>query len=178
MSWIDSPAGVRYPGSARVEKGLETYNDTFSIMIPPRKTRSIRIRDLSIGGNFPSPVQSMAATRTQDLDATLRQIRILEAAGADLVRLAVDSRADVEALSKLREKTTARLSVDLQESYRLAAEVAPFVDKIRYNPGHLHHHEKQKPVEDKVKFIADVAAKHGCAIRIGINAGSIAPAYL
>jgi len=147
-------------------------------MIPPRKTRSIRIRDLSIGGNFPIAVQSMAATRTQDLDATLRQIRILEAAGADLVRLAVDSRADVEALGKLREKTSARLSVDLQESYRLAADVAPFVDKIRYNPGHLHHHEKSKPVEEKVSFIADVASRNGCAIRIGINAGSIAPAYL
>jgi len=147
-------------------------------MIPPRRTRTIRIRGLSVGGAAPIAVQSMAATRTADLEATLRQIRILEAAGADLVRVAVDSRADVEALRKLREKTSTRLSVDLQESYRLATEVAPFVDKIRYNPGHLHHHEKQKSVEEKVGFIADVAAKHGCAIRIGINAGSIAPAYL
>jgi (E)-4-hydroxy-3-methylbut-2-enyl-diphosphate synthase len=161
-----------------VGKGTKTYNVAFQAMIPPRKTRSIRIRDLSIGAGAPIAVQSMAATRTRDLEATLRQIRILEAAGADLIRVAVDSRADVEALGKLREKTSSRLSVDLQENYRLAAEVAPFVDKIRYNPGHLHHHEKHKSVEEKVGFVADVAARHACAIRIGINAGSIAPEYL
>jgi (E)-4-hydroxy-3-methylbut-2-enyl-diphosphate synthase len=146
-------------------------------MIPSRKTRSIRIRDLEVGGSAPIAVQSMAATSTRDLEATARQIAILERAGADLVRIAVDSRADVEALAKLREKTSARLSVDLQESYRLAADVAPHVDKIRYNPGHLHHHEKERSVEEKVAFVADAAQKHGCAIRIGINAGSIAPEY-
>jgi (E)-4-hydroxy-3-methylbut-2-enyl-diphosphate synthase len=146
-------------------------------MIPARKTRTIRIRDLEVGGRAPIAVQSMAATSTRDLEATERQVRILETAGADLVRIAVDSRADVEALAKLRERTSARLSVDLQESYRLAAEVAPHVDKIRYNPGHLHHHEKEKSVEHKVAFVADAAEKHGCAIRIGINAGSIAPEY-
>jgi len=146
-------------------------------MIPPRKTRSIRIGDLRVGGDASIAVQSMAATRTRDLDATERQIRILNAAGADLVRIAVDGRADVDALAELRERTDARLSVDLQESYRLAPEVAPFVDKIRYNPGHLHHHERQRNAEQKVAFIAEAAGKHGCAIRIGINAGSIAPEY-
>ena len=146
-------------------------------MLPPRKTRTIHIRDLEVGGSAPVAVQSMAATSTRDLEATERQVRILEGAGADLVRIAVDSRADVDALAKLRERTSARLSVDLQESYRLAADVAPFVDKIRYNPGHLHHHEKEKSVEHKVAFVADAAEKHGCAIRIGINAGSIAPEY-
>jgi len=146
-------------------------------VIPSRKTRTIRIRDLAVGGSAPIAVQSMAATSTRDLEATARQVSILEKAGADLVRIAVDSRADVEALAKLRERTSARLSVDLQESYRLAADVAPFVDKIRYNPGHLHHHEKERSVEQKVAFVVDTAAKHGCAIRIGINAGSIAPEY-
>jgi (E)-4-hydroxy-3-methylbut-2-enyl-diphosphate synthase len=146
-------------------------------MIPPRPSRTIRIRDLELGGSAPIAVQSMAATRTRDLEATLRQIRILEAAGADLIRIAVDSQEDVRALERLREQTTARLSVDLQESYRLAAEVAPFVDKVRYNPGHLHHHEKHKSVEQKVGFLVDVAREHRCALRIGINAGSIAPEY-
>ncbi len=146
-------------------------------MIPPRKTRTISIRGLEVGGAAPIAVQSMAATRTRDLDATLRQIRILEAAGADLIRIAVDSRADVDALATLRAQTDARLSVDLQESYRLAEHVAPYVDKIRYNPGHLHHHEKEKSTRDKVAWIVDQAAKHDCAIRIGINAGSIAPEY-
>jgi (E)-4-hydroxy-3-methylbut-2-enyl-diphosphate synthase len=119
----------------------------------------------------------MAATRTRDLEATARQLRILCEAGADLIRVAVDSREDVAALAKLREGTDARLSVDLQENYRLAETVAPFVDKVRYNPGHLHHHEKHKSVKDKVAFLVDVAAKNDCALRIGINAGSIAPEY-
>ena len=146
-------------------------------MIPPRKTRTIRIRDLQVGGSAPIAVQSMAATRTRDLEATARQIRILSAAGADLIRIAVDSKEDVAALAKLREATDARLSVDLQENYRLAETVAPFVDKVRYNPGHLHHHEKHKSVHDKVAFLVDVAHKNNCALRIGINAGSIAPEY-
>src|SRR5688572_13583593 len=146
-------------------------------MIPNRQTRTIRIRDLPVGGSAPIAVQSMAATRTRDLEATLRQIRILEEAGADLIRIAVDNKSDVEALAHLRTQTKARLSVDLQESYRLAELVAPHVDKIRYNPGHLHHHEKHKDVRSKVALIVEQAARHGCALRIGINAGSIAPEY-
>jgi (E)-4-hydroxy-3-methylbut-2-enyl-diphosphate synthase len=146
-------------------------------VIPPRKTRTIHVRDLPIGGEAPVAVQSMAATRTRDVEATLRQVAILEAAGADLVRIAVDSPADAAALAEIRGRTAARLSVDLQESYRLAELVAPHVDKIRYNPGHLHHHERSRSVRDKVAFLVDVAGQHGCAIRIGINAGSIAPQY-
>ncbi|HTF90796.1 MAG TPA: (E)-4-hydroxy-3-methylbut-2-enyl-diphosphate synthase [Planctomycetota bacterium] len=146
-------------------------------MIPPRKTRTISVRGLLIGGDAPIAVQSMAATRTQDIPATLRQVRILEAAGADLIRIAVDSQADVDALTLIRAQTSARLSVDLQENYRLAEKVAPFVDKLRYNPGHLHHHEKQKSTREKVAYLVDVAKRHGLALRIGVNAGSIAPEY-
>ncbi len=147
------------------------------LMIPPRKTRTISVRGLPIGGEAPIAVQSMAATRTQDIAATLRQVRILEAAGADLIRIAVDSVADVEALAQIRKQTSARLSVDLQENYRLAEKVAPFVDKLRYNPGHLHHHEKHKTTREKVAFLVGVAKQHGLALRIGVNAGSIAPEY-
>jgi (E)-4-hydroxy-3-methylbut-2-enyl-diphosphate synthase len=146
-------------------------------MIPQRSTRTIHVRDLAIGGGAPIAVQSMAATRTRDIEATLRQVRILEEAGADLIRIAVDAVADVEALAAIRAQTGARLSVDLQESYRLVEQVAPLVDKVRYNPGHLHHHEKDKPVEDKVAFIVEQARVNDCALRIGINAGSIAPEY-
>jgi len=146
-------------------------------MIPPRKSRTIHVKHLAIGGIAPIAVQSMAATQTRDIAATLRQVRILESAGADLVRIAVDSAADVDALAQIRAQSKALLSVDLQENYRLAAKVAPFVDKIRYNPGHLHHHEKDKTIREKVAFIVDVAKRHDCALRIGINAGSIAPEY-
>ncbi len=144
-------------------------------MIPARRSRTIHVRDLAIGGSAPIAVQSMAATPTRDLEATLRQVRILEEAGADLIRIAVDSKADVLALAQIRQRTSARLSVDLQENYRLAQAVAPYVDKLRYNPGHLHHHEKEKPVREKVAFLVDVARRHGLALRIGVNAGSIAP---
>jgi len=147
-------------------------------MIPPRKTRTIHVRDLALGGSAPIAVQSMAATRTQDVAATLRQVRLLEQAGADLIRIAVDGKKDVQALAAIRAETSARLVVDLQESYRLAEEVAPHVDKLRYNPGHLHHHEKEKPVERKVEYLVNVARAHGLALRIGVNAGSIAPQYL
>jgi len=70
------------------------------------------------------------------------------------------------------------LSVDLQENYKVADKVAPHVDKIRYNPGHLHHIDKRKTVPEKVKWIVDVARDHDLAIRIGVNCGSVAPAFL
>jgi (E)-4-hydroxy-3-methylbut-2-enyl-diphosphate synthase len=146
-------------------------------MIPPRKTRTIRVRQLPIGGDAPIAVQSMAATRTQDVAATVRQVERIQAAGADLVRIAVDSRADVAALAEIRRRTSALLSVDLQENYRLAELVAPHVDKLRYNPGHLHHHEREKPVEEKVAYLVGIAREHGLALRIGVNAGSVAPEY-
>lgn len=146
-------------------------------MIGARKTRTIHVRDLAIGGSAPIAVQSMAATRTQDVPATLRQVHLLEQAGADLVRIAVDSSADVEALAMIRSQTKSLLSVDLQENYRLAEKVAPHVDKLRYNPGHLHHHEKKKSVEEKVAYLVGVARDHELALRIGVNAGSIAPEY-
>lgn len=146
-------------------------------MIPPRKTRTIHIRNLAVGGDAPIAVQSMAATPTRDIEATLEQVRILEAAGADLIRIAVDNKADVDALARIRETTSTPLSVDLQENYRLVEQVAPHVDKVRYNPGHLHHHEREKPMADKVRYLVDQSAAHDCAMRIGVNAGSVAPEY-
>ena len=146
-------------------------------MIPPRKTRTIQVGNLKVGGAEPVAIQSMAATRTRDERATARQIEILEAAGADLIRIAIDSRADAASLVRLSNLTEVPLSVDLQESYRLAEVVAPHVQKIRYNPGHLHHHETHLAIAEKVRWIAGVAAAHTCAIRIGVNAGSIAPEY-
>jgi len=142
---------------------------------PRNPTRSVRIGRITIGAGHPIAVQSMTATKTADVEATVRQVRLLEAAGADIVRIAVDSAADAAAIAAIRADTGVSLSVDLQENYRLAARVAPHVDKIRYNPGHLHHHEKDRPVRDKVAWIADVAAAHGCALRVGVNCGSIDP---
>ena len=146
------------------------------ISIPRNSTRLVRIGSVAIGGGNPIAVQSMTATATQDVAATVGQVRDLERAGADIVRIAVDSRKDAEALAEIRKETSANLAVDLQENYRLVSDVAPHVDKVRYNPGHLYHHEREKPWQEKVKFIMGVAAEQGCAIRIGVNCGSVDPA--
>ena len=144
----------------------------------PRKTRKIRIGNVVIGGDSPIAVQSMAATQTQDLDATARQIEVLEKAKADVIRIAVDNEKDVEALKVLRKKfPDSTLSVDLQENYKLAPLVAPWVNKIRYNPGHLFHLEKEKTIREKVEFIVEAARENDCAIRIGVNCGSVDPDY-
>lgn len=118
----------------------------------------------------------MCATKTQDIAATSRQLSLLQDHGADIIRIAIDSRRDVEALAELRKGTAARLVVDLQESYKLAKSVAPYVQKIRYNPGHLYHHEKDVPVFEKVKYIVATAREHDLALRIGVNFGSLDPA--
>ena len=143
-----------------------------------RKTRKIRIGKLVIGGDSPIAVQSMAATQTQDLTATARQIEVLEKANADVIRIAVDSEKDVEALKELRKKfPDSTWSVDLQENYKLAPIVAPWVNKIRYNPGHLFHLEKAKSIREKVEFIVEAARENDCALRIGVNCGSVDPDY-
>lgn len=134
------------------------------------------VGNLAIGGGAPISVQSMCATRTTDIEATIGQVQLLSDHGADIIRIAIDSRKDVEALKIVRSRVSARLVVDLQESYRLAKSVAPFVDKIRYNPGHLFHHETSVPVREKVRFIVDTAREHQLAVRIGVNFGSLDPA--
>ena len=138
-------------------------------------TRAVRVGRVTLGAGHPVAVQSMCATRTQDVDATVEQAEAIRKAGGDVVRVAVDSAKDVDALAEVRRQTSANLVVDLQENYRLAARVAPHVDKVRYNPGHLYHHEKDKPVREKVRFLADVAREHDCAIRVGVNCGSVDP---
>ena len=139
-------------------------------------TRSVRIGTATIGAGHAIAVQSMTATKTRDVDATVAQVNALEAAGADVVRVAVDSSQDAAALAEIRRQTSANLAVDLQENYRLAELVAPHVDKLRYNPGHLYHHEREKPWREKVRYLADVARDNDCAIRVGVNCGSVDPA--
>lgn len=141
-------------------------------------TRSVSIGQVTIGSHHPIVVQSMCATRTQDIDATVAQANDLAAAGAGIVRIAVDNRKDTHALRVIRQQTDITLSVDLQENYRMAELVAPYVEKIRYNPGHLYHHEKQKPWQDKVRYLADVAGDNDCAMRVGVNCGSVDPEKL
>jgi (E)-4-hydroxy-3-methylbut-2-enyl-diphosphate synthase len=146
------------------------------VNLPRNPTRAVRIGSIIIGADHPIAVQSMCATHTQDVDATVAQINDLAAAGADVVRIAVDNPKDAAALAAIRAQTQANLSADLQENYRMAERVAPYVNKVRYNPGHLYHHERKKPWQDKVRYLVDIAGKNDCALRVGVNCGSVDPA--
>lgn len=145
------------------------------MQLPRNPTRPVAVGSVTIGGGRPIVIQSMCATKTADVAATAAQANALAEAGAGVVRIAVDTRQDAEALARVREQTVANLSVDLQENYRLAAEVALSVDKIRYNPGHLYHHERTRPWQDKVRYLAEIASQHNCALRVGVNCGSVDP---
>jgi (E)-4-hydroxy-3-methylbut-2-enyl-diphosphate synthase len=143
-----------------------------------RQTRSIAVGSVRVGGDAPLVVQSMCATKTRAIEATVAQCEQLRRAGAGIVRIAIDNEKEVAAVREIRRQTTATLAVDLQENYRLASAVAPYVDKIRYNPGHLHHVEREKSIADKVAWLVAVARDTDTAVRIGVNCGSIAPAFL
>jgi (E)-4-hydroxy-3-methylbut-2-enyl-diphosphate synthase len=145
--------------------------------LPRNPTRAVRIGTITVGAGHPIAVQSMCATRTKDIDATAEQLAMLVDAGADVVRIAVDARSDAEAAIEIaRRVPSANLCIDLQENYRLAELLAPHVAKLRYNPGHLHHHEREKPWREKVRFLAEQALAGDCAMRIGVNCGSVDPA--
>ncbi|HIA26839.1 MAG TPA: flavodoxin-dependent (E)-4-hydroxy-3-methylbut-2-enyl-diphosphate synthase [Planctomycetes bacterium] len=144
--------------------------------LPRNPTREIVIGSLTIGNGHPIAPQSMCATRTRDVEATSGQIQQLVDAGASVVRIAVDSKRDAEAVEKIAGEVEANICADLQENYKLASNLAPHLAKIRYNPGHLYHHEPEKPWQDKVRYIAEMATKGDCALRIGVNCGSVDPA--
>src|SRR6185436_3349975 len=112
-----------------------SFRSSMTLSLPRNPTRTVRIGSAVIGQGHPIAVQSMTATKTQNIDATVGQVNALVAAGADVVRIAVDSTKDAEALEEIARQTEANLSVDLQENYRLAKIVAPHVAKLRYNPG-------------------------------------------
>lgn len=151
-------------------------NEANTVKIQRNPTRPVKIGSITIGDGHPIAVQSMTATKTSDIDATVALVNLMHDAGADVVRIAVDNKKEAAALAEIRNQTTANLSVDLQESYRLAEIVAPHVDKIRYNPGHLYHHETEKPWQEKVRFLAGIAKDNDCAMRVGVNCGSVDPA--
>jgi len=143
--------------------------------LPRNPTRAVAIGNVTIGNGNPIAVQSMTATHTTNIDATVEQIQSLVDAGADVIRVACDSKKDTTALAEISRQVTANLAVDLQENYRLAEEIAPHVSKIRYNPGHLYHHERDKPWQEKVQYLTNIAREHDCAMRVGVNCGSVDP---
>ena len=130
-------------------------------------TKKITIGDRAIGGGLPILVQSMTNTPTQDFEATLRQIRMLEEVGCDLVRVTVPDRDAVRNLARIKENIGIPLVADIHFDYRLAVEACMAgVDKIRINPGNIGE-------EENVKAVAKVCLERGIPIRVGVNSGSV-----
>ena len=130
-------------------------------------TKQILVGGVPVGGGAPISIQSMTNTRTDDVEATLAQIRALAAAGCDIVRVAVPDMAAARAVGKVKEECPLPLVVDIHFDYKLALEaVAAGADKVRINPGNIGG-------EDRVKAVADACRQRGVPIRIGVNGGSL-----
>ena len=141
------------------------------------KTLPVRIgRDLTIGGGSPVVVQTMCNTHTSDEDATVAQCLELAAAGAQLVRITVPGMQDVPHVAAIRRRLREAgcdvpLVADIHFSSETAIAVAPFVEKVRINPGNFHHdHDKAR--EQFARFL-EVCREHGTAVRVGLNHGSL-----
>ena len=125
------------------------------------------MRGVGIGGYEPVRIQSMASSPTTDVPATLEQIKRLESAGCELVRLAVPDKRAVQAFAEIRKNTSLPLIADIHFDYRLALQVLEVgADKIRLNPGNIGGPERTLQV-------AREAASRGVPIRVGINSGSV-----
>ncbi len=135
--------------------------------IKRRKSRQIFIGDVAVGGDAPISVQSMTNTDTCDVDATVAQIRRLEDACADIVRVSVPSMDAAEAFKKIREQVNVPLVADIHFDHKIALKVAEYgVDCLRINPGNIGR-------EDRVRAVIDTAKARNIPIRIGVNAGSL-----
>ncbi len=129
--------------------------------------KQIRVGGVLIGGGAPVSVQSMTNTKTENVEATVAQIRRLEKAGCDIVRLAVPTMEAAAALERIRQQVSIPLVADIHFDYRLAIAAAEAgADKIRINPGNIGG-------ADRVKAVVDVCRRKGLPIRIGVNGGSL-----
>ena len=130
-------------------------------------TKTVHVRGVPIGGGNPIPVQSMTNTHTDDVAATLAQLRRLQSAGCEIVRLAVPNRLAARALPEIRRGTALPRVADIHFDYRLAlAAVEAGFDKIRINPGNIG-------APERVRMVADACRERGVPIRVGVNSGSV-----
>ena len=130
-------------------------------------TKQIKVGNVLVGGGAPVSIQSMTNTRTDDVEAPLRQIRELAAAGCEIIRVAVPDMAAAKAVGKIKEQCPLPLVVDIHFDYKLALEaIAAGADKVRINPGNIGS-------EDRVKAVADACRQKNIPIRIGVNGGSL-----
>jgi (E)-4-hydroxy-3-methylbut-2-enyl-diphosphate synthase len=136
-------------------------------MLSRRKTRVVKIGAVKIGGNFPVAIQSMAKTKTSEISRTIGQIKELEAAGCEVIRVAVKDHADARALRQIKSNISIPLVADIHFDWTLAMEsIESGVDKIRLNPGNIF-----KKIQ--VREVASAAKLAGIPIRVGLNSGSV-----
>ena len=143
-----------------------------------RESRPVRIGDIVVGGGWPVVIQSMTTTTAEDLEGSLAQIASLVAQGCMLIRLAVPSPRAAAALEPLRARVARRwpgvaLVADVHFHPRLAFEAAPFVDKVRVNPGNFAPDARE--AEGRLAELLPWLARHGTALRVGVNQGSLPP---
>lgn len=130
-------------------------------------SKQIKVGAVPVGGGAPIAIQSMCNTKTADAAATVAQIRALEAAGCEIVRVAVPDMAAADTVGAIRQAIHIPLVADIHFDYKLALRcVEQGVDKIRINPGNIGSH-------DRVRAVADACREHGIPIRIGVNGGSL-----
>jgi (E)-4-hydroxy-3-methylbut-2-enyl-diphosphate synthase len=136
-------------------------------MIKRKKTKKLWVGDVPVGGNAPVSVQSMTKTYTHDVTATIRQIKRLERAGCEIIRVAVPDMKAANALPQIKKKIKIPLVADIHFDYRLALKsIDAGVDKLRINPGNIG-------ADWKVKKIVKAAKEREIPIRVGVNAGSL-----
>lgn len=130
-------------------------------------TKKIFVGGVPVGGGAPVPIQSMTNTPTEDVEATVAQIRRLAAAGCEIVRVAVPNMAAAKAVGAIKERIEIPLVVDIHFNYKLALEcIEAGADKVRINPGNIGEPER-------VKAVANACARKNIPIRIGVNGGSL-----
>ncbi len=138
------------------------------VPITRRRTRQVNVGDVKIGGDAPVSIQSMTKTPTSLVPETIREIRRLERAGCEIIRVAVRDLRDAESIRKIARKTRIPLVADIHFDYRLALKALESgADKIRLNPGNISKREE-------IAAVVRLAKKRKVPIRIGVNSGSVA----
>ena len=131
------------------------------------QTRTVQVGNLKLGGGNPVVIQSMCNTDTRDVAATVAQIHALEAAGCELVRVAVPDMKAADAIGEIKKQIHIPLGADIHFDYRLALRVMELgIDKVRINPGNIGD-------EDRIRQVVEMAKEKHIPIRIGVNSGSL-----
>ncbi|MCX5700729.1 MAG: flavodoxin-dependent (E)-4-hydroxy-3-methylbut-2-enyl-diphosphate synthase [Candidatus Omnitrophica bacterium] len=137
------------------------------MVIKRKKSKIVKIGKVFIGGNYPIAIQSMVKVKTSDIDKAVKEIRILQTAGCEIIRLAVKDKLDAFAIKDIKRKVKIPLVADIHFDYKLALmAIDSGVDKIRLNPGNIYKKEEIKEVVTALKL-----AK--LPLRIGLNSGSV-----